>query len=347
MKKIPINKLKAIGKKPREHELPARITNETVAEHREQILAGGRRFKYPVQYARHKLVRNTIVIAVVTLVLLTALAFQQLYFAQNASDFIYRITQLAPVPVATIANEPVRYSDYLMQYRASEHWLRKYDEIKLDSADGQRQLETIKRQVLDSAEANAYAAKIARDKGIKVTEKEVNDEVLRKRNTSNGQISQETYDTSTMMLYGWSPSDYRSAIAASLLRSKVAFAVDDAAKAQADKAASLIAAGKDLAGVAQELGNGVAVQTPGLVDTTSSFNGLNVSEVAKLQPGTLSGVMRSTTDGGYYFVKVTQKTDTQVNFEFIQIPLKAFNEKISELKKSNQVHEFIKINDLK
>ena len=54
MKKI---KLKRSKKQP----APAasRITNETIAEHREQILAGGRRFKYPIQYTKHKLIINT------------------------------------------------------------------------------------------------------------------------------------------------------------------------------------------------------------------------------------------------------------------------------------------------
>lgn len=170
---------------------------------------------------------------------------------------MYRVTQLLPVPVATIANEPVRYSDYLMQYRASEHWLRKYDEIKLDTPDGQRQLAGIKRQALNLAEANAYTAKLAREQSITVTDKEVNDEVVRKRDTSNGQISQETYDTSTMMLYGWSPDDYKAAIRASLLRAKVAFAIDDTAKAQVDKATALVAAGKDLQTIASELGGGL------------------------------------------------------------------------------------------
>lgn len=345
MKKIPIHKLKTIGKKKRPQELPARITNETVAEHREQILAGGRRFKYPVQYARHKLVRNASIIVAVTVLLLTALAFQQLYLAQNSGDFMYRVTQLLPVPVATIANEPVRYSDYLMQYRASEHWLRKYDEIKLDTPDGQRQLAGIKRQALNLAEANAYTAKLAREQSITVTDKEVNDEVVRKRDTSNGQISQETYDTSTMMLYGWSPDDYKAAIRASLLRAKVAFAIDDTAKAQVDKATALVAAGKDLQTIASELGGGIAVQSPGLVLNTSSFNGLSVADVAKLQPGTVSGVLKSSTDDGYYFVKVIQKTDTQVNFEFIHIPLTVLNTRIADLKKSNQIHEFIKVDN--
>lgn len=342
MKKITLHNI-TTRKKKDEPEVPSRITNDTVARHREQILAGGRRFKYPVQYARHKLVTNAIIISLVSLAILVALGFQQLYFAQNSSDFMYRITQLVPVPVATVANEPVRYSDYLIQYRGSEHYLRKYDEVKMESEDGKRQLEGIKRQSLNSAEVNAYAAKLAREKSISITTKEIDDEVLSKRNTANGQISQETYDASTRMLYGWNPSDYRQAIKTSLLRAKVAFAVDEKAKARADKAAELIASGKDLGAVAQELGGGMAVQSPGLVDATSSFNGLNVSMVARLEQGKISSALKSTTDSGYYFVRVAQKTDTQVNFEFVHIPLTQFNEDFAELKKSNQIREFIKV----
>lgn len=342
MKKITLSKI-TTGKKKSEAQAPSRITNDTVAEHREQILAGGRRFKYPVQYARHKLVANAIIIGLVSLILLAGLGFQQLYFAQNSSDFMYRATQLAPVPVATVANEPVLYSDYLIHYRGSEHYLRKYDEVKMDSEDGRRQIEGIKRYALNTAETNAYAAKIAREKSLTITEKEVDDEVLAKRDTANGQISQETYDASTRMLYGWAQSDYRQAIKMSLLRAKVAFAVDDKAKAKADQASALIAEGKDLAAVATELGNGVAVQSPGLIDTTSSFNGLSISQVAKLEQGNISGALKSTTDNGYYFVRVVQKTDTQVNFEFIHIPLTQFNEDFALIKKNGQIHEFIKV----
>jgi hypothetical protein len=343
MKKISLNSIKPFRKKEREQQAPARITNDTVAEHREQILAGGRKFKYPVQYVRHKLVINALIISIVSIILLLALGFQQLYFAQNSSDFMYRVAQLLPVPVATIANEPVRYSDYLLQYRASEHWLRKYDEIKLESEDGKRQLEGIKRYALNNAENEAYAAKLAREKGITVTDTELDAAIAQKRNTANGQISQEAYDASTLMLYGWSPADYRQAMRQSLLKAKVAFAIDDAAKAQADKAAKLVATGGDLAAVAKELGGTFAVQSPGLIDSTSSFNGLNITDVAKLEQGKVAGPLKSNTDDGYYFVRVVSKTDTQVNFEFVHIPLTAFSTKLSELKKSEQIHEFIKV----
>ena len=47
-------KLSIKRKNKKQAKVPPRITNETVAEHREQIIAGGRKFKYPIQYARHR-----------------------------------------------------------------------------------------------------------------------------------------------------------------------------------------------------------------------------------------------------------------------------------------------------
>lgn len=98
MKKV-LSKLKRNKAEP---EAPGRITNETVAEHREQILAGGRKFKYPHQYVRHKLVINALIIVSVTLIILGVIGWWQLYIAQNTSDFMYRMTRVVPVPVGSL-----------------------------------------------------------------------------------------------------------------------------------------------------------------------------------------------------------------------------------------------------
>ena len=101
----------------------ARITTETIAEHRERILAGGRRFKYPVQYARHRLVFNAILIGIAVIVLFVAFIGWRLYYAQDTSEFMYRVTKIVPLPVAQVEGQPVLYSDYLMKYRSSVHYL--------------------------------------------------------------------------------------------------------------------------------------------------------------------------------------------------------------------------------
>src|SRR5687768_1018153 len=147
-------------------EKPSRITNETVAEHREQILAGGRKFKYPVQYAKHKLVLNSLIIALSAIVLLFGLCWYLLYHAQLNTKFMYRLTQLVPVPVANVDGENVRYSEYLKKYRSDIFSLVQQEQINLNSSDGKRQSEYYKRRELDSAIREAYVNKLAHERKI-------------------------------------------------------------------------------------------------------------------------------------------------------------------------------------
>lgn len=92
---------------------------EKVEERREEVLAQGRKFKYPMQYAKHKVIINTIVVALVAIVLMVIAGWALLYKVQDTSDMIYRLTQVVPVPVAKVAGQDVRYSDYLMIYRSN------------------------------------------------------------------------------------------------------------------------------------------------------------------------------------------------------------------------------------
>jgi hypothetical protein len=128
MKKLRLSKKKNHAAEPDTSE---RITNETVAEHREKVLAGGRRFKYPVQYAKHRLVINTIIISLVALIAITVVVWWQLYPTQNTSSFFYRITRVIPLPVASVDGHPVPYSDYLAGFRSQEHYLQYKEGVDL------------------------------------------------------------------------------------------------------------------------------------------------------------------------------------------------------------------------
>ncbi|MFZ1258045.1 MAG: SurA N-terminal domain-containing protein [Candidatus Saccharimonas sp.] len=330
-------------------EAPAsRITNETVAEHREMILAGGRKFKYPIQYTRYKLVINALLVVSATTIILLVLGWWQLYYVQNSSTFFYRLASILPVPVAVVNGEQVRFSDYLNQYKGSEYYLSKYDDVKRGTSDSSRQLNYIKRESLDKAIGDTYARQIARQKGISVTEKDVDALVDQQRNTANGRISQETYDASSLMMYGWSPRDYRLALKHSLLRTRVAFAVDDDASNQVKQAAPLVTSLQgDFAKVAEQLaslpGGKMAVgQTP-LLNNTSTSGGLQVSLLANLQKGQVSGALKSTTDDGYYFVKILDKNETQTSYSYLHIPLTTFEKDLAKLKKDGKIQEYIKV----
>ena len=349
MKKLIIDKL-PLRKKKSAQEAPSRITNETVAEHREQILAGGRKFKYPVQYVRHKLVINAVLIVLASLVVMALVGWWQLYPMQNTSTLMYRVTRILPLPVAVVNGEPVQYSDYLVQYRLSEYYLGKYGEVKLDSQDGKRQLDYFKRQSMDKAIAVAYARQVARSHNITVTDEEVDSFIVKERNTASGTVSQETYDASIQMLYNQSPSDYRLTIENGILKNRVAFAIDDNAAAQAKQALSLAQQNAgDFAKVAGDMANSqggkVVAGQSGLVNNTSKFGGLRVADISQLANGTMSGVIKSETDDGYYIVKVTEKNDTQTNFTYVHIPLTQLTNDLARFKKEGKINEYIKLTD--
>lgn len=347
MKKMTLDNL-PWRKKSSTPETPSRITNETVAEHREQILAGGRKFKYPVQYVRHKLVINAVLITLGALILLGVVGWWQLYPMQNTSAFMYRVTRAVPVPVGMVNGEPVLYSDYLVQYRLSEYYLSKYGEVKLDSQDGKRQLDYFKRQSMDKAIAVAYARQVARTHNVSVKDADVDAFITKERNTASGVVSQETYDASIQMLYNQSPSDYRLTIANGILKNRVAFVVDDNAAAQVKRALVLAQQNAgDFVKVAADLttsvGGKVVAGQSGLVNNTSKFGGLRVSELSKLDVGVVSGVLKSETDDGYYIVKVVEKNDTQTNFAYLHVPLTQMSDDLARFKKAGKITEYIKL----
>jgi hypothetical protein len=346
MKKKVTDKL--LWRKKKVPESPARITNETVAEHREQILAGGRKFKYPIQYVRHRLVINAILIVLATVALMVIVGWWQLYPMQNTSTFMYRVTRALPVPVGVVDGETVLYSDYLAQYKSSEYYLEKYGEVKLDSTDGKRQLDYFKRQSMDKAIAVAYARQISHTHEIAVSEQDIDDFIVKERSTASGVVSQETYDASIAMLYNQSPADYRLTIRNGILKNRAAFVIDEAAAAQAQQALTLAKqyAGdfaKVAADMADSKGGKVVAGQSGLVNNTSKFGGLRVSDVTSLAKDAISGVLKSATDDGYYIVKIIEKNDTQTNFSYIHVPLTQMTNDLVRLKKEGKITEYIKL----
>jgi parvulin-like peptidyl-prolyl isomerase len=152
------------------------------------------------------------------------------------------------------------------------------------------------------------------------------------------------------MMYGWTSEDYRAAVGHSILRARVSFAVDTDAANQVKKAETLVKeTDGNFAKVAEQLKNSpggkVTAGQSGLVNNVSTFAGLQVSEVAKFEKGKTSGVLKSTTDDGYYFVKVVDKNDTQVNFVFLHVPLTKFAKDLEALKKDNKITEYVHINE--
>lgn len=333
-------------------EPPSRITNETVAEHRERILAGGRRFKYPVQYARHRLVINTIIISVIALIAIVVIVWWQLYPQQNTSTFFYRITRVVPLPIASVDGQNVPYSDYLSAFRSQEHYLQTKEGVDLYNKENKQQLDYIKRKALDDAVADSYATKLAKEKNVSVSTKQIDDAIKRQRESRDGITSQETYDAIVMDHFNWTPAEAREVTARKLLRQEVSYKIDADAAKQRDGVLEKLKTESDFDKVAAAVTpiDDARVQagvTP-LVPSNNQDGGL-AAEATKLNVGQVSGAFRSTTGDGYYVVKLLEKDNTgRIRYAYLKVPLTAFDDQLEKIKKDKKAYsEYVSIPQVK
>lgn len=342
MKKLHRFRIKKTGTS----EAPNRITNETVAEHRQKILAGGRRFKYPIQYAKHRLVINTIIISTVALAIVSFAVWWQLYPVQNTSTFFYRVTRVLPLPVASIDGQAVRYSNYLEEFKSQEHYLAVKEGVDLYSKSNKAQLDWIKRQALDNAIADSYAAKIAKQNHVAVTKEDIDDAIIRQRQSSNGTTSEETYYAIVLDHFNWTPQEVREVTARELLRQKVAYSVDGVASKLRDNMIQVLKTESDFDKVVASVSSisGVKLEsnsTP-MVPDNNQDGGL-ADEASKLKVGQISPVFKSTTGDGYYVVKLLQRDANRVSYASIKVPLTIFQNELSKIKAEHKVTEYISI----
>ncbi len=334
-------------KKVEQTEAPNRITNETVAEHRERVLAGGRRFKYPMQYAKHRLVINTIIISVVALIVVVVVVWWQLYPEQNTNTFFYRITRVLPVPVAVVDGQEVRYSDYLMWFRSQEHNLQYKQGVDLYAKENKAQLNLFKRQSLDDTIADSYAAKLAGQMHITVSSDEVNTDLKLQRQSSDGLMSEQTYYAVILDHFGWSPDEVRDVTARKLLHQKVAYAMDSTAASLKEEMATALKTQSDFDKVAASIQpiDGVKIEadiTP-LVPSNNQDGGL-AAEASSLAVGQVSPVFKSENGDGYYVVKLLQKDNNgRISYASLKVPLTMFDKQLASIKSQHKITEFIAV----
>ncbi len=343
MKKL-IKKLHRRDKTPP----PTRITSETIEKHREHILAGGRRFKYPVQYARHKLVFNAIIISVSAIIIALAIGWWQLYPAQNTSEFMYRVTKVLPVSVAIVDGQPVLYSDYLMAYRSSVYFSEQKQQLNSKTDDGKRQIEYYKQQSMKEAIADAYAKKLSKNLGVTVSNSELESSLKDQRQSVNGETSQQTFDASILDILGLTPSEYRQKISNGLLRQKVSYAMDKNALNAANYIYSVVKSDPNTDFKALAVASSKQTNTKNTYSSSgwvpkSNQDGGRANEAAKLNKLEFSTVIKSTRGEGYYIIRLLDINNENVNYEYINIPLTVFTDSLEKITKDGKVSEFISI----
>lgn len=322
-----------------------RITNETLAEDREAVISKGKRYKYPLQQTKTR----TIIISSLIVALLVAatvtITWWQLYRAQSTSQFMYRVTQILPLAVGRVDGEGVLYRDYLLNLRSSLHYLTTKEAVNLSSDSGQRQLAFQKRQAMNKVLEQAYVRKIANERNISVSDKEVDAFVNQQIESNNIGATKEDFKAVILEYYDWTFAEYRDSVRAELLKQKVKAAIDDRAHQRAQEVIKKYGKGAKFEKLAKQYSDDTATKNNGgdvgFVSVNNPSPDNLVSVAADLKKKKISGIIEGA--NGLYIIRTLDKKDDRVRFARIFIAYTEFDKRFAALRKEGKVKEYIDI----
>ena len=318
---------------------------EKVEERREEVLARGRKFKYPLQWTKHRVVISTILITFVMFAILVVSGYLALYRLGMTSELLFRITEIIPVPVATVESKNVRFSDYLMFYRSSMTSIERQSGGQFDNVSLDYLRDEYKTVALLEAEKYAYAMQLAEELNITVSDEDVNHEFERHLKIGGVDRSEEGFLKIIDENFGLTKKEYERMLYLSLIKAKVEIAIDETANKIASEVENILAStSNDYLAAVEKLGSSIIYEeTGGLVDN-KNIDGGRATEASKLEPGESSGKFVSMNGDGYYFVKLIKKTEAEVNFVSIKVPFTEFDKRFEQLKTDNKINEYVNIN---
>lgn len=324
------------------------ITQQNLEESREEILTKGKKFKYPFQYAKHRIVISAIAIAIVAIATFIGIGWHQLYRAQNTGEVMYRFTKVLGLPVAEIDGHKVLYSDYLMLYRSSITSIER-QRGKLD--DGDEEIKALKmfykRQALNDAEMYAYVLAELDARNLTVSASEI-DEVIDGHKSIDGEKrSDEAFEGIVKDNFGLSMSEYRRLIMLSLAKRKLSVEIDEDAKKAAEAVEDALQAnGNDFAKVADLMKNNdlISYEAAGNAVEVSNLDSGRAEVAMKLEKkGDVSERFISKNGDGYYYVRLVAKDDKKVSYETISIRFSKVDNDIQKLRDEGKVTEKIEV----
>lgn len=329
--------------KSKKDKKPAAITQQNLEESREEIIAKGKKFKYPFQYAKHRLIINAILIGIVAVVAMGLVGWYQLYKAQNTGEVMYRFTRSIALSVADVDGVKVRFSDYLMLYRSSIASVERQQGAFDDSESSKQQKEYYKRQALSAAEDYSYAMHLLDEAGKAVTESEI-DEIIEEHKIIDGEKrSDEAFEGIIRDNFGLSIRDYRRLIMLSLAKKKASVEFDTEARETVEKIAETLKTNADMAAVMKDFAESetVSYELVEEVDYTNLDSGRAEAAALLAKPGDISDYFVSKNGDGYYIVKLKAKTDNKVSYESIWVRFRKIDSEMAKLREDGKVKEMI------
>lgn len=323
------------------------ITNETIAEHREEVLKGARKYIYPLQQSKHRIVLITVGIIVGATTSFLIYCGLSLYKYQQYNTFIYRVTQVVPFPVGRDGGRFISYENYLFELRHYVHYYENQLQSDFSTEGYKQQLENYRKQALEDVVNLAYIKDVASQNNIRVTDKEVSDRIALVRAQNRLGSNDKVFADVLRSYWGWSVNDFRRSLKDQILTEKVVAKLDTTATKKSQEALAQVKAGADFSAVAKQFSD-----DPGVANNNGDY-GFRISRdnpnipatvvaaMFRLKAGEVSEVIN--TGNSLEIIKVVENKGDFVTAQHITINFAKPSALLENAKKSKPVDLFIKL----
>lgn len=341
------DKIKKITKRrsSKEENHADRVTTDSLAHHREQVLKGARKYIYPLQHTKHRLVVVSITVVTTTVIAFFAFCVYSLYSAKDTSEFMYKVTKVVPFPIARIGSDFVAYENYLFEVKHYTHYYENQQELDFNSEAGRSQLEEFRKRALDKVINDAYIKEIAKERGITVSNQEVEDAITVVRNQNRLGSSDKEFEAVLRDFWNWSTNDFKRSLRTQLLTQKVVSSLDTQTHDRANAALAQLKGGKDFGELAKEVSEDAATKAnggeyPALVSQDNrDISPKTIDALFKLQPGQHSEVVDM--GFGLEIVKNIETKDSQIRAAHILFNFRDINEYLNEIKAEQPTRAYV------
>lgn len=322
-----------------------RITNDNLADHREEILGAGRKHIYPLRHSKHRLVTISIILAVIVLVGFFTYCIVSIYKFKSDSAFLYQINKVIPFPLARIGSDFVSYESYLFEVNHYTYYYKNQQQLDFNSDAGKQQLQEFKKRAMDKVINDAYVKQLAEERGISVSDKDVDERVALIKSQNRLGSSDKEFENVLREFWNWSVNDFKRSLKQQILTEMVVAELDTEAKAKAEKALSEINSGKDFAVVAQEQSEDPATKGNGgefgfdIDKNNRDISPKTVEALFKLKPGEISGTIN--VGYGIEIVKNIEQKGDKVRAAHIIFNFKDINNYLGPLKDQRKARTYV------
>ncbi|HSW99264.1 MAG TPA: peptidylprolyl isomerase [Candidatus Saccharimonadales bacterium] len=322
-----------------------RITNETVAEHREEVLSSARKYIYPLQHSLRRIVAISASIFAALLFGFFVYCVLALYRFDSTSIFVYRVTQVLPFPVARSCGQYVSYENYLFELRHYIHYYQTQQKVDFNSDSGRQQLAAFRKVALQSVVNDACVKKLAAQNHIGVSSAELTSEISLLRSQNRLGSSSSVFEDVLKEFWGWSLDDFKRELKNQILAQKVVSALDTDTHNRAQNVLNQLNNGGDFAALAQQYSEDPGTKASGgdygiTIDKTNrDLPPQVVDELFKLQAGQTSPVVE--TPLGLEILKARERDGDTVRASHIYFAFKPISTYLAPLEKQSKPKLYI------